>query len=76
MLNKTVLYKFMTTKQLGKCVDDIKMKLDKEQTFEERLKLLDELAVITGVLLRRCKDDIKVVDYTMKKLDELTSFVK
>lgn len=76
MLNKTVLYKFMTTKQLGKCVDDIKMKLDKEQKFEERLNLLDELAVITGILLHRCKDDIKVVDYTMKKLDELASFVK
>lgn len=66
----------MTVKQLGKRVNNIKMKLDNTQAFEERLNLLEELAVITGVLLRRCRHDVKVVSYTMKKLDELTSLVK
>jgi hypothetical protein len=66
----------MTVKQLGKRVNKIKMQLDKEQKFEERLNLLEDLAVITGVLLRRCRHDVKVVSYTMKKLDELASLVK
>ena len=76
MLIKTALYKFMTVKQLGKRVNKIKMKLDKTQVFEERLKLLEELAIITGVLLRRCRHDVKIVSYTMNKLDELASLVK
>jgi hypothetical protein len=66
----------MTVKQLSKRVNKIKMKLDKTQTFEERLNLLEDLAIITGVLLRRCRHDVKVVSYTMKKLDDLTSLVK
>lgn len=76
MLSKSVLYKFMTVNQLSKRVNKIKMKLDKTQTFEERLSLLEDLAIITGVLLRRCRHDVKVVSYTMKKLDEMTSLVK
>lgn len=76
MLSKTVLYKFMTVKQLSKCVNKIKTKLDNAQTFEERLNLLEELAVITGVLLRRCRHDVKIVNYTMKELDEMASLVK
>ena len=76
MLIKTVLYKFMTVKQLGKRVNNIKMKLDKTENFEERLDLLEELAVITGVLLRRCRHDVKVMSYTMNKLDELATLVK
>ena len=76
MLIKTTLYKFMTVKQLGKRVNNIKMKLDKTENFEERLDLLEELAIITGVLLRRCRHDVKVVSYTMNKLNELTSLVK
>ena len=76
MLIKTTLYKFMTVKQLGKRVNKIKIKLDNTQAFEERLDLLEELAIITGVLLRRCRHDVKVVSYTMKKLDDLTSLVK
>ena len=76
MLNKSMLYKFMTVKQLSKRVNKIKIELDKTQVFEERLELLEDLAVITGVLLRRCRHDVKVVSYTMKKLDELTSLVK
>lgn len=76
MLSKTVLYKFMTVNQLCKRVNKIKTKLDKTQTFEERLNLLEELAVITGVLLRRCRHDVKIVNYTMKKLDEMASLVK
>ena len=76
MLNKSMLYKFMTVKQLSKRVNKIKIELDKTQAFEERLKLLEDLAVITGVLLRRCRHDVNVVSYTMKKLDELTSLVK
>lgn len=76
MLSKSMLYKFMTVKQLNKRVNKIKMKLDNTQTFEERLNLLEDLAIITGVLLRRCRHDVKVVNYTMKKLDELTSLVK
>lgn len=48
MLNKSVLYKIMTTKQLGNCVDEIKIKLDNEQNFDKRLELLDELAIIMG----------------------------
>ena len=76
MLNKSVLYKFMTVKQLSKRIYKIKMKLNDAKTFEERLKLLEDLAVITGVLLRRCRRDVKVVNYTMSKLDELTSLFK
>ena len=76
MLSKSILYKFMTVKQLSKRVNKIKTKLDDAQTFEERLKLLEDLAVITGVLLRRCRHDTKVISYTMNKLDELTSLVK
>lgn len=76
MLIKTTLYKFMTVKQLSKRVNKIKMKLDKTQTFEERLDLLEELAIITGVLLRRCRHDVKVVSYTMKELDEMAALVK
>jgi hypothetical protein len=66
----------MTVKQLSKRVNKIKIKLDTTQTFEERLSLLEDLAIITGVLLRRCRHDVKVVSYTMKKLDDLTSLVK
>lgn len=76
MLRKTVLYKFMTVKQLGKRVNKIKTKLDNAQTFEERLNLLEELAIITGVLLRRCRHDVKIVNYTMKELDEMASLVE
>ena len=76
MLNKTVLYKFMTTKQLGKRVNAIKMNLDNVEAFDKRLDLLEELAVITSILLRRCRHDVKVVSYTMKKLDELATLVK
>ena len=76
MLSKTVLYKFMTVKQLGKRVNKIKTKLDNAQTFEERLNLLEELAIITGVLLRRCRHDVKIVNYTMKELDEMASLVE
>lgn len=76
MLSKSVLYKFMTVKQLGKRVNKIKMKLDNAQTFEERLNLLEDLAVITGILLNRCRHDVKIVSYTMKKLDEMASLVK
>lgn len=76
MLSKSLLYKFMTVKQLSKRVNKIKIKLDKTQTFEERLNLLEDLAVITGVLLRRCRHDVKIVSYTMKKLDEMTTLVK
>ena len=70
------MYKFMTVKQLTKRVNKIKMKLDKTQAFEERLDLLEELAIITGVLLRRCRHDVKVMSYTMKKLDEMSALVK
>lgn len=76
MLSKSLLYKFMTVKQLSKRVNKIKIKLDKTQTFEERLNLLEDLAIITGVLLRRCRHDVKIVSYTMKKLDEMTTLVK
>lgn len=76
MLIKTMMYKFMTVKQLTKRVNKIKMKLDKTQAFEERLDLLEELAIITGVLLRRCRHDVKVMSYTMKKLDEMSALVK
>lgn len=76
MLNKSVLYKFMTVKQLSKRINKIRMKLNDAKTFEERLKLLEDLAVITGVLLRRCRHDVKVVNYAMSKLDEFTSLVK
>ena len=76
MLNRTVVYRFMTNKQLSNRVNKIKAKLDKEQTFEERLNLLEDLAVITGILLHRCRHDVKVVDYTMKKLNEMTTLVK
>lgn len=76
MLIKTILYKFMTVKQLSKRVNKIKTNLDKTQAFEERLDLLEELAVITGVLLRRCKYDVKVVSYTMKELDEMAALIK
>ena len=76
MLNKSVLYKFMTVKQLSKRINKIKMKLNVAKTFEERLKLLEDLAIITGVLLRRCRHDVKVINYTMSKLDDLTSLVK
>lgn len=76
MLIKTALYNVMTVKQLGKRVNGIKTKLDKTQKFEERLDLLEELAIITGVLLRRCRHDVKVVSYTMNKLNELASLVK
>ena len=76
MLSKTILYKFMTVKQLSKRVNKIKTKLDEAQTFEERLKLLEDLAAITGVLLRRCRHDVKVVSYTMRELDKMASLVK
>ena len=76
MLGKSIMYKIMTVKQLSKRVNKIKTKLDNAQTFEERLNLLEDLAIITGVLLRRCRQDVKVVNYTMKKLDDLTSLVK
>ena len=76
MLGKSIMYKIMTVKQLSKRVNKIKTKLDNVQTFEERLNLLEDLAIITGVLLRRCRQDVKVVNYTMKKLDDLTSLVK
>ena len=76
MLNKSVVYEFMTIKQLDKRVNKIKTKLDETQSFEERLDLLDDVAIIIGVLLRRCKHDVKVVSHTMKKLDELASLVK
>ena len=76
MLNKSVLYKIMTVEQLGKRVDTIKMKLNNVEDFDKRLELLDDLSVITGVLVRRCKHDVTVVSYTMKKLDELASLVK
>lgn len=76
MLNRTVVYNFMTNKQLGKRVNKIKMKLDTEEKFEERLKLLEDLAVIVGILLRRCRHDVKVVNYTMTKLDDLEALVK
>lgn len=76
MLMKTALYKFMTVKQLSKRINKIKIKLDNTQAFEERLDLLEELAIITGILLRRCRHDVKIVSYTMKKLDEMASLVK
>ena len=76
MLSKSILYKFMTVKQLSKRVNKIKTKLDEAQTFEERLKLLEDLAAITGVLLRRCRHDVKVVNYTMRELDKMASLVK
>ena len=76
MLDKTVMYQFMTTKQLGKRVNEIKMNMNKEQAFDERLKDLEKLAVITGVLLRRCRHDVEVVDYTMTKLNEMATLVK
>ena len=66
----------MTVEQLGKRVNKIKTKLDKTQVFEERLDLLEELAIITGVLLRRCRHDVKVVSYTMKELDKMAALVK
>ena len=76
MLIKSVLYKFMTVEQLGKRVNKIKIKLDKTQNFEERLNLFEELAIITGILLRRCRYDVKIVDYTMKELDKMAALVK
>lgn len=76
MLNGTVVYNFMTVKQLGKRVDKIKKKLDKETKFEKRLDLLEDLTVIVVVLLRRCRHDVKVVNYTMTKLDDLEALVK
>lgn len=76
MLDKTIMYQFMTTKQLGKRVEKIKMNLNNEQEFNKRLKDLEKLAVITGVLLRRCRHDVKIVDYTMAKLNEMATLVK
>lgn len=76
MLNRTIVYHFMTNKQLGKCVNKIKMKIDKEDNFDKRLKLLEDLAVIVGVLLRRCRHDVKVVNYTMSKLNDLEALIK
>lgn len=76
MLNRTVVYHFMTTKQLSKRVNKIKMKLNDEETFDKRLKYLEDLSVIVGILLRRCRHDVKVVDYTMTKLNEMASLVK
>ena len=71
MLNNARMYKFMTVKQLNKRIDEIKMQLDNEETFEERLKLLDDLAVIVGILLRKCRHNIKVMKYVTSKLKEL-----
>lgn len=76
MLNKTVMYKFMTSKQLGKAVDEIKTKLDNEQVFDKRLELLDELAVILAVLLRRCRNDVDVISYAMVEIDKLKTLVR
>jgi hypothetical protein len=66
----------MTTKQLGKAVDDIKIKLDNEQVFDKRLELLDDLAVILEVLLRRCRKDVDIISYAMVEIDKLKTLVR
>lgn len=76
MLNKTVLYKFMTVNQLGKRVDKIKNKLDNEAKFEKRLDLLEDLAVIVNVLLRRNRHNNTVMNYAGAELDKLKALVK
>ena len=53
MLTKKLMYKFMTVDQMTKRVEKIKKKLDKETSFDKRLDLLEELAIIVNVLLVR-----------------------
>lgn len=76
MLNGTVVYNFMTVKQLGKCVDKIKKKLDKETKFEKRLDLLEDLTVIVVVLLRRNRNNNEIMNYAGTELDKLKALVK
>lgn len=76
MLNGTVVYNFMTVKQLGKRVYKIKKKLDKETKFEKRLDLLEDLAVIVVVLLRRNRNNNEVMNYAGTELDKLKALVK
>lgn len=76
MLVKTILYNLMTVNQLGKRVDKIKKRINNEEIFDKRLDLLEELAVIMSVLVRRHSHDVAVMKYTVMKLDKLKALVK
>jgi len=70
------MYKFMTVDQMTKRVEKIKKKLDKETSFDKRLDLLEELAIIVNVLLVRYKDHGEVMKNTREGIDGLLELVK
>jgi len=76
MLTKKLMYKFMTVDQMTKRVEKIKKKLDKETSFDKRLDLLEELAIIVNVLLVRYKDHGEVMKNTREGIDGLLELVK
>ena len=66
----------MTVDQMTKRVEKIKKKLDKETSFDKRLDLLEELAIIVNVLLVRYKDHGEVMKNTREGIDGLLELVK